>query len=471
MMPAPNRYGVLYLLLLTLGLFSRSTRADRPNFVVIMADDMGYGDAGCYGGTAFSTPAIDRLAVEGLRFTDFHSSGAVCSPTRAGLLTGRYQQRAGVPGVIYADPQRGRREDGLQHHEVTFAELLHDAGYATGMFGKWHLGYQPRYNPTHQGFDRYVGYVSGNVDFQTHIDQAGFHDWWHQAELTREKGYSTHLITRHAVDFIRERAGEPFCVYIAHEAPHYPYQGPDDPPVRKEGDGNSHWNDREPEHAERAYAEMMTEMDRGVGEVLDTLEAAGVADETLVLFFSDNGATGPGSCGDLYGAKGSLWEGGHRVPGLARWTGRIRPDTVTDQLACTIDIMPTLLDLAEIAAPADRPLDGTTLVPVLLDGKPLPERQLFWQSGKSVCMRDGKWKLILGGGRGRKSSPKTPRLNWDRPDDGRHTAALFDMSSDPQERHNLLDQHPVRVGEMKAAISRWQEDVAEGATRQPSAAK
>ena len=440
----------------------------RPNFVVVMADDMGYGDAGCYGQTRYATPAVDRLAAEGLRFTDFHSSGSVCSPTRAGLLTGRYQQRAGIPGVIAAAPSRGLRNDGLQAIENTFAELLRKAGYATGMFGKWHLGYLPRYNPTHQGFDRYVGYVSGNVDFQTHIDQAGFHDWWHQAELTPEDGYSTHLITQHAVDFIKSCADQPFCIYIAHEAPHYPYQGPNDPPIRKEGETKSLWNDREPAHAARAYAEMMAEMDRGVGDVLDVLESLGLSEKTLVLFFSDNGATGPGSCGELYGAKGTLWEGGHRVPGIARWTGRINAGTTTDQLAFTIDVMPTLLDLAGVGAPESRPLDGVSLAPLLLKQQELGVRQLFWQSGNTVCMRDGGWKLILNGGKGRPDSEKLPHINWDRPNDGRAKAALFQLNDDPGERRNRVKEYPDRVSMMRAAILAWQQDVEQDATVQPS---
>ena len=258
--------------------------AARPNFVVIMVDDMGYGDAGCYGGTAFPTPNLDRLAREGVRFTDFHSSGCVCSPTRAGLLTGRYQQRAGIPGVVYAAFNRNRHH-GLQLHETTFAEILSAAGYAAAVFGKWHVGYEEQYNPIYQGFDRYVGYVSGNIDFHSHIDGAGVFDWWHQNRHVKEDGYTTHLITKHACDFVTQQQDKPFCVYIAHEAPHYPYQGPQDGPVRTEGEPKLIYNHREPEHAERAYAEMMAEMDKGIGEVLDTLQRTRVDDRTFVMFF------------------------------------------------------------------------------------------------------------------------------------------------------------------------------------------
>ncbi|CAN0487019.1 unnamed protein product, partial [Laminaria digitata] len=202
----------------------------QPNFIIIMADDLGYGDISPFDGW-IHTPHLDQLAEEGMRFTDFYASGPVCSPTRAGLLTGRYQQRAGIPGVVYAAPDRNRNH-GLQPGEWTFAEALREAGYATGMFGKWHLGYETKYNPIHHGFDEFRGYVSGNVDYFGHVDQAGFYDWWSQDKLINEPGYVTHLITQHALRFIEKNKDTPFVLYLPHEAPHYPFQGPDDEPFR-----------------------------------------------------------------------------------------------------------------------------------------------------------------------------------------------------------------------------------------------
>ncbi|MFT5492920.1 MAG: arylsulfatase A [Limisphaerales bacterium] len=461
-----TKLAMAFVLTGTFSLSAAAPLASKPNLIVIMTDDMGYGDAGCYGGTAFPTPHIDRLAEEGLRFTDFHSSGPVCSPTRAGLLTGRYQQRAGVPGVIYA-PFNRNRHHGLQLSEVTFAEVLKDHGYATGAFGKWHLGYQEQYNPTRQGFDRYVGYVSGNVDFHTHIDGAGVFDWWHDAKHNREEGYTTHLITRHATRFIRENKDKPFCVYIAHEAPHDPYQGPGDPPVRKEGDSKLIYNHRDPKHAARAYREMMIEMDKGVGEVMSTVRQLGLAKNTFILFFSDNGATGPGSCGGLYGMKGSLWEGGHRVPCIAWWPGRIKAGAESDQLAFSIDVMPTILDIAGAKPPPDRPLDGQSLAPLLFKNQLLGNRQLFWQYNDAVTMRDGDWKLILNGGKPNKNEARYPNIDWNRPNDGRETVALFNLKKDKQERRNLAEKQRPRVAAMKTAIKLWQADVARGATKQP----
>ena len=450
-----------------LGFVATSWADDRPNFVIIMVDDMGYGDAGCYGGTEFPTPNIDRLSAEGIRFTDFHSNGCVCSPTRAALLTGRYQQRAGVDEVIFAAFNRNRHH-GLQRQETTFAELLSEAGYATAITGKWHLGYKEQYNPIHQGFDRFVGYVSGNVDFHSHIDGSGVFDWWHQNEHHHETGYTTHLITRHACDFIKAQSSDkPFCLYIAHEAPHDPYQGPGDKPVRKEGQSKVLWNHREPQHAKRAYREMMIEMDKGVGEVLATLKRTEQDENTLVLFFSDNGATGPGSTGGLRGRKGSLWEGGHRVPGIARWPNRIKAGSVTHQLAMTLDIMPTLLDLASVTAPPGLILDGQSLAAVLLNGDTIDNRRLFWKYGDAVCMRDGHWKLIINGGDGRRQNPNKRQQRPAEASNDRRLA-LFDLAKDPTEAHNLASEHPQRVTRMQNDIPFWELAVGVNATQQPN---
>ncbi|MCA9021929.1 MAG: sulfatase-like hydrolase/transferase, partial [Planctomycetaceae bacterium] len=269
-----------------------------------MADDLGYGDLSCYGSENCKTPHLDRLAAKGMRFTDFHSSGAVCSPTRAGLLTGRYQQRAGIDGVVYADPKKNRHH-GLQKKEITLAQCLQDAGYQTGMFGKWHLGYQRQYNPTFRGFQQFVGYVSGNVDYFAHLDGTGVFDWWHNAELNREEqGYVTHLINDHAVEYIRQQREKPFFVYIAHEAVHYPYQGPDDQPIRKEGVGDIKSAKRK--DIANAYREMNTEMDKGIGKLVAVLKELKLTDKTFIFFLSDNGSNQNGSNGKLRGFKGSL---------------------------------------------------------------------------------------------------------------------------------------------------------------------
>ncbi|MBD3276040.1 MAG: sulfatase-like hydrolase/transferase, partial [Candidatus Marinimicrobia bacterium] len=316
--------GVAALAVPTISLNAASGTA-RPNIIIIMADDLGYGDLSTYGGW-IETPALDRMAEEGMKFTDYHASAPVCSPTRTALLTGRYQQRAGIPGVVYAGRDNNRHQ-GLRLHELTFAEVAKEAGYATGVFGKWHVGYQEKFNPVHQGFDEFRGYVSGNVDYFSHIDGIGVHDWWDENEKIHEEGYVTHLINDHSVQFIRDHQDEPFCLYVAHEAPHFPFQGPDDEAIREEG--NPGREDRDPERVKRAYTEMVQVMDDGIGQILDTLQELDLAENTFVFFCSDNGALSFGSNGDLRGWKGSLWEGGHRVPAIAWWPGKVEPGSTT----------------------------------------------------------------------------------------------------------------------------------------------
>lgn len=442
----------LLAVLLTAAVLNPSVLArpgTRPNIVLIMADDLGYGDLSPYGGW-IDAPHIDRLAEEGLRFTDFHSNGPVCSPTRAALMTGRYQQRSGIPGVVFADPDRAEHDDGLQPGEVTFAERLQNAGYATGIFGKWHLGYFRKYNPLRHGFDEFRGYVSGNVDYFSKVDQAGHDDWWRNEQKVREPGYTTHLITRHAVRFIEKNKDRPFCLYVPHEAPHSPFQGPDDDPDGFRRVGNAPVRQGLPdETARRKFREMVLAMDEGIGEIVDTLERLGIAERTFVFFFSDNGAARHGDNSPLRGRKGTLWEGGHRVPAVAWWPSHIAPGRVTDETALGMDIMPTLLELAGVDAPEGHRLDGTSLVPLLLEDERLPERDLFWEFRRQSAVRRGPWKLLVNR-RG-----------------GEERIGLYNLEDDLGEEENLAEQAPQRVSVMREALENWRKDVTAGATEQP----
>lgn len=419
------------------------TQAAPPNFVIILADDMGYADASCYGNREYETPALDRLARDGMRFTDFHTSGTVCSPTRAGLLTGRYQQRAGIPGVVYAGFDQNRHH-GLFPSEVTFPERLKLKGYACGIFGKWHLGYYKRFNPVHHGFDCFRGYVSGNIDYISHFDRMEVEDWWQGLELVPEEGYSTHLISKHAVDFIEQNQDRPFCVYVAHEAPHAPYQGPNDPPVR----GPNKEKPVPKTDIPRAYRQMMEEMDRGIGEVVGAVDRLGLGENTLIFFLSDNGGTPNGSNGPLRGFKGQVWEGGHRVPAVARWTDQIPAGSVSNQTAISLDLMPTILELSGADLPAGHKLDGKSLVQVLLEKKPLEPRKLYWDYNGRRAMRDGKWKLVVG-------------------ERGTKAPALFNLADDLGEKNDLASAQSQRVNSMLADSDAWYADVLAGATRQP----
>jgi arylsulfatase A-like enzyme len=274
----------------------------------------------------------------------------------------------------------------------------------------------------------------------------GVYDWWEGLETVKEPGYVTHLITKHATGFIEENKGRPFCVYIAHEAVHSPYQGPGDPVQRGPAGGPRPARQRGAKiDVKRAYRQMMEEMDKGIGEVVETVDRLGLAENTLIFFFSDNGANQRGSNGPLRGYKGSNWEGGHRVPAIARWPGHVPAGTLSRELTISIDLMPTVLAMAGASLPEGHKLDGVNLLPVLLEGKSLGNRTLFW-NGKA--MRAGPWKLIIGG-RGAKG------------------LGLYNLAEDLGEQNNLAEKYPKRVREMQAAIEAWQEDVTATATSQP----
>ena len=326
--------------------------------------------------------------------------------------------------------------------------------YATGIVGKWHLGYGVETNPLRHGFEVFHGYVSGNIDYFSHVDGFGNHDWWDGESNREEPGYVTHLINDHAVAFIEEQAAAdgPFFLYVAHEAPHFPYQGPDDAAFRVVGERVP--ETREPEQVRRAYREMVEEMDTGVGAIVDTLRRLELAERTFVFFLSDNGATPAGSNGPLRGFKTSLWEGGHRVPALAWWPGVIGAGT-SGAVMTSIDLAATVLDVADVLPPEDRPLDGVSLLPHLLGGAAPADRPLFWayqqarRPVEQLAMRQGAWKLIVNG-------PDGPDV------------ALYNLDDDPGETNDLAADEPERVAAMGEALDDWRFEVEEGATVQPA---
>lgn len=414
-----------------------SSEFERPNIILIMADDLGYGDLSCYGSERISTPEIDRLAAEGLKFTDYHSNGSVCSPTRAALLTGRYQQRSGMEGVIYV---RGEtRQTGLDQKEYTMAEYLKEAGYKTGIVGKWHLGYRIDYNPIYQGFDYFRGYVSGNIDYHSHVDNAGIPDWWHNLEKVEEKGYVTDLITEYAVNFIHENQNEPFFLYVAHEAPHVPFQGRNDAADRFPGvefDYEGSVQDRE-----RAFREMIEVMDEGVGKIVQKLHEVKLADNTLVIFCSDNGGLeGYADNGNLRGSKTSLWEGGHRVPAIAYWPGYIRAGTATDETVMSMDFFPTFITLSKSTIEPPVSLDGIDITPLLLEDESLADRTVFWKYRTQKAARNDQWKLLV----------------------DQDSTYLFNLDKDISEQNNLFQFNSAKVEEMLKQLVRWEEDVMSG---------
>ncbi len=448
-------------------LLSSLARSEPPNLIVIMVDDMGYEGVSCFGNPYFKTPEIDRLAAEGMRLTDFHSSGTVCSPTRAGLLTGRYQQRAGIEAVIHPASDHPEHLKGLQLSETTFAEALKEAGYATGLIGKWHQGYTENsadYHPQNHGFDEFIGYHSGNIDFVSHVGDHYKHDWWHGRTETREEGYTTHLINDYSLDFVRRhaKAEKPFCLYIAHESIHNPVQVPGDG-VRRTEQGWDRWKWQEVGDRERIakYKGMTLPIDEGVGKLRRTLIELGIDKNTFVLFFSDNGPSAdfPSGSPDLRGRKGSVYEGGHKVPAIAWWPGHIKPASVSGEALISIDVMPTLLSLAGAGLSA-RALDGIDFSGVVLAGTTMPPRPLFWASlsnngARSEAIRDGDWKLVVNHPRAKPGTMEN------------ETIELYRLADDPSETTNLADQHPRVAADLLRRLKAWYAETTKTATAQP----
>lgn len=410
--------------------YAQKKSAEKPNIVLIMADDMGYGDLGCYGNEDIKTPNIDKLAENSLKFTDFHSNGAVCTPTRAALLTGNYQQRSGLEGVIYV---RGEtRETGLDTDSTTtIAELLKSNGYATGIMGKWHLGYKEKFNPVNQGFDEFYGYLSGNVDYHSHYDNSGIYDWWHNLDSIQEKGYSTDLITQHSVDFINAHKKEPFFLYVPQEAPHAPFQGRNDPAYRFPNTEFSYYGNVK--DSLRAYKEMIEVMDEGVGKIMSALKKNDLEKNTLVIFLSDNGSEVFGNNGVLRGDKGSLYEGGHRVPALAYWKGKIKSGKSSETLL-TMDFLPTFLAITDTQPPEKIKFDGVDFTDVLFNRWKLKKRPVFWRYRGQKVVREKEWKLFI----------------------SKRDTALYNLDMDIRETNNLSKENPEKVKDLAKKLTEWE---------------
>ncbi|HIG26284.1 MAG TPA: hypothetical protein EYQ50_00200 [Verrucomicrobiales bacterium] len=441
-MLGPVFFGVVCVFAFGLPLYGADI--DPPNIVLILADDLGYGDLGCYGSGQNLTPNIDRLASEGIRFTDFHSNGAMCTPTRAALLTGLYQQRFGAQ---FEGPLSSKTNyhEGLPLGAVTIAERLKDVGYVTGMFGKWHLGYRPPYLPTRQGFDEFIGLTTGDGDHHSQIDRSGREDWWHQDQIHMEKGYTADLLTRHSIRFIEEHQDTPFFLYLPHLAIHFPWQGPDDPVHRVKG--KDYWNDKwgvisDQTNVHPHVQAMIESLDQSVGEIISTLKRLELDERTLVIFCSDNGGYinygdshfNISSNGALRGQKSQMFEGGHRVPAIAWWPGRIRP-RVSNQTVMTFDFFPTFLALAKGASSGKvEELDGVNLARFFLSNERLSDRDLFWRDDDVGAIRRGAWKLVIREGKDSK---------------------LFNLHQDLGEHHDLAGDLPERVQELESAYRTW----------------
>ncbi len=409
--------------------------AERPSFLLILADDLGYGDLSCYGAEDLQTPNIDRLAARGMRFTHFYANCTVCSPTRAALLTGRFPDAVGVPGVIRT---HSGNSWGLLSTDVDLLPaVLRRAGYATAMVGKWHLGLGAPNLPNLRGFDFFQGFLGDMMDdYYTHR-RHGQNYMRRNGEVIDPKGHATDLFSQWACQYLKEQAGRgPFFLYLAYNAPHFPIQPPDQW-LRRYRAAHPHV----PEKRVRNCA-LVEHLDHGVGQVLEALEQAGLADNTLVVFTSDNGGSLPHaqSNGPLAGGKQDMLEGGLRVPMIAAWPGQIPPGSITDHVALTMDLFPTFGEAAGLKH--DPALDGQSFLPVLLGRQqpPGPERTLFWvrlEGGRYrgqpyYAVRRGDWKLL-------QNSADEPMR-------------LYNLAQDPQETRDRAAEQPEIVQQLRAAL-------------------
>ena len=411
----------------------------RPNIVFIVADDLGYADLGCYGARAADcgpvSPVLDGLATGGIKFTQGYANSPVCSPTRFALMTARYQYRLrGAAEEPINSASRGSTTLGLPPGHPTLPSLLKGSGYRTALIGKWHLGYPPVFGPLRSGYEEFFGPMSGGVDYFTHCDSRGRHDLWYGQEEHRQDGYLTDLLSRRAADYVDRMAQQsaPFFLSLHYTAPHWPWETRDDEALAAQvkdklfhlHGGNIH-----------SYRRMIQHMDEGIGGVMAAVRRHRLAENTLVVFTSDNGGERFSDNWPLVGGKMDLTEGGIRVPWIAHWPAVIRPGGLSQQHCMTMDWSATLLDAAGVAADTAYPLDGVSMLPVLRDPRHRFARPLHWRMNHrgQRALRDGDWKYLRVDG----------------------NDYLFNIPADERERANLAPREPQRLAAMRSAWEAW----------------
>ncbi|MEM7129333.1 MAG: sulfatase-like hydrolase/transferase [Chloroflexota bacterium] len=426
----------------------------KPNFIIFLTDDQGYGDLSCMGATDFRTPHLDRLAADGARFTSWYSNSPVCSPSRAALLSGRYPGNAGVRSILAGH----RTATGLPPTTPTLATALKPLGYQTYMSGKWHLGLADGSRPHFHGFDHWYGFMAGCIDFYSHIFYWGAnkpgpglnptHDLWEDDEEIWDNGhYFTEAITERAILYLRQAAAndEPFFLYVPYNAPHYPMHAPQEYMDRFP---NLPWD-------RQVMAAMISAVDDGIGQIMAEVERLGLSDNTCTFFTADNGPSREsrnwldgsqdpyygGSAGKLKGHKFSLYEGGIRVPGIIHWPGTIPGGQVLDEPCASMDIFPTTLTAAG-GDVSSYEVDGTDLMPYLRGGNAPDVRDIFWEQGGQTAVRRGEWKLVLQG----------QLVEGVPPEDEIH---LANLREDMGEQTNLKAQEPVVAEKLTATAQAW----------------
>ena len=414
----------------------------RPNIVVFFMDDLGWGDLRTYGATDVKTPNLDRLAREGVRLTDCYAAAPLCTPTRAAFMTGRYQHRVGLENVLAASLNNS--DKGLSASEPTLPRYLKNAGYATGLIGKWHLGWRPEFLPNRHGFDEFFGFLGGAVDYYSHRGEQGEHDLYENDRPVELKTYLTDEITTRAVSFVERHAAEPFFLDVAYNATHWPFQPPGltSPPAHPQGTPGEVVQQWAAVGTRDDYVRMLERADQGIGRILATIDRRGLRNDTLVIFASDNGGEWLSRMDPLLNRKATLWEGGLRVPCILRWPARLPAKRVSKQAAITMDLTATILAAGGVKISAEKPLDGIDLVPLLAGNRPPLERTFYWLGTRAgspeKAMRDGRWKYVA---------------------QSHFPGFLFDLEKDLGERRDLAAKHPAKLKAMKEKHAAWERTI------------
>ncbi len=455
MVLSSNRYLSLITLLFVAiagpGLPETLSADGRPNFLFLLADDMGYGDLACYGREDIRTPHLDQLAAEGVRLTAHYANGAECTPTRAAFLTGRYQQRIGGLECAIGTGNVGRYDDairlrkthdlGLPVSEQTIVRLLKQAGYATCLSGKWHLGYEPKFGPDKHGFDEALYCIGGGMDYFRYQDPLFWHNLYENGHPVTRTGYFTDLVTDHAIQFLSQQSGEtPFFLYVPFTCPHAPFQGPEDEETAPVPGDSPLW--KQGQAPPKVYIAMIEHMDLCIGRLLSALEKQGFADNTVVFFASDNGGTASARNAPFSGIKGMTYEGGIRVPGIIRWPGHLPRGSVSHEPCLTFDFTASMAALAGVQPAADKPFEGVDIVRHIAQrNKPL-DRNLFWRKQRGTTI----WKAVRQ--RSMKYVAKTTPHGTEE--------FLFDLNADPAEKKDLKQVHPELFRELKSLYNAWE---------------
>ncbi len=427
-------------------------QAPKPNVVLIVTDDVGYGDLGSYGAPDVRTPNIDGLAKSGVRLTDFYAAPQ-CTPTRAALISGRYQQRFRLEAAL-AGPKSAAALSGLPATGYSLPQLLKNNGYATGLVGKWHLGYTPEFSPNAHGFDSFFGFKSGYIDYYQHTNSDGDPDLFENATPVKMDGYMTDLITARSEKFIDEHAGRPFFLEVTYNAAHWPFQVPDHPSVAIDRGRFVHPEEAASPATRRDYIAMLERADQGIGRIVQALKRRGLEQNTLVIYVQDNGGEWLSRNAPLFNRKATVWEGGIRVPAIFKWPTQIPSGRVSKQVGIVQDITASILAATGTSVPPEARPDGMNLMPILAGKANATERTLFFRftvgTTKQLAVRQGSWKLLVDGAK----------------------RYVFDLSNDIGERNDLARQRQDIARRLRPLIDAWESDVdaeaAANAARRPA---